>query len=69
MISEIKGLLIVVTFPFAFDVQAKTANEVFDTVSASVVTMQTYVRKVEVLSFRSGVVLPDRWGGNQLSCG
>lgn len=42
MISEIKGLLIVVTFPFAFDVQAKTANEVFDTVSASVVTMQTY---------------------------
>ena len=66
MKSGMQGFLIVVIFLLAFDVQAKTASEVFDTVSASVVTVQTYDAKGKILSFGSGVVLSE--GGVATNC-
>jgi S1-C subfamily serine protease len=61
-----QGFLVVITLLFAVGAQAKTASEVFEAVSASVVTVQTYDVKGEAQSFGSGVALPD--GGVATNC-
>jgi cytochrome c-type biogenesis protein CcmH/NrfG len=53
------GCLVAVLLLYTFNAQAKTASEVFDAVSPSVVTVLTYDANGDAQSLGSGVVLPD----------
>jgi tetratricopeptide (TPR) repeat protein len=52
------ALILLMTFSPAVDVTAKTASEIFEKVSASVVVVQVYNEKGKAIGFGSGVVLP-----------
>ncbi len=59
MKRAIQGFLLISALLFAVVAQAKTASEVFDAVSPSIVVVRTYDANGKNLQLGSGVILPD----------
>ena len=57
MKTRMQAFLVIATLLFAIAVQAKTASEVFDGVSSSIVVIRTYDEKGDPRGLGSGVIL------------